>query len=85
MIVHDEIPADLADAIQALRDDDEIAMLDLAVVMYRYIDSDGEEGWNFHARGDTRMTSTIGLVEVVKQRMMTPSLAAGLDEYEDET
>jgi hypothetical protein len=80
VIINEDIPQELVTAIEVLSNDD-VELLDSVVVLYRYTDSEGRESWNFHARGDTRITSTIGLMEVVKLRMMTPSLYEALDQF----
>jgi hypothetical protein len=79
LILEDDIPPDLADWIQA-ECSDNISALNQVVVMYEYLDEDGESNWNFHVRGDNRSTRIIGLMEVVKLRMLTPLIRAGLDE-----
>ena len=84
MILPDDVPEEIAAWIAAQRDTDGPAALNTVVVMYSYLDDAGAPGWNYHVRGESSVFSVIGLVEIVKNRMMTPITDEGLREMWDD-
>jgi ABC-type anion transport system duplicated permease subunit len=82
MILEGDIPDELATWIQqeAAKQGNDIAALNHVVVMYDYLDTDGDSNWNYHVRGDCRINRVIGLMEMVKIRMMTAFIRQGLEE-----
>jgi hypothetical protein len=47
------------------------SMLVEVVEVVSYLDKEGDRYWNFRMDGDTPVSSTIGLLEMVKNRILT--------------
>jgi len=48
------------------------------VIMYNYVDGEGENSWNYHCRGTSLVSRVISLIEMCKFRMMSNFIVAGI-------
>ena len=88
MIIPDGIEPELLAAVVALMDDPPQGSMALesVLVMYRFVDDDGDGNIFWHTRGSERTTSTelAGMIEVVKAELLAPHVARGLRMMDDE-
>ena len=44
----------------------DVALVENVIVVYSYLDADGEQQWAAHTRGDARLSHCLGLLDMAK-------------------